>query len=377
MKAWELYQDLFENTQDAIFNLDFNGNFTAVNKKTEEITGYRREELIGKSVVTILPNRLHDRAISKIAELESGKLLGPFLIELKTKKGAKPVEITARLVKIRDKMIAIQCIARDATIRVEMERELKETRDLLDIILSNIDESILVVNRNYEISKIKIKNNNKEKGIIGKSCYEYLHNLANRCTQYPCPVERVFETGKPFSTTHVHFIEGQPHIVEIEAYPLYDSRGVVIKVIKVMRDVTIKRELERQARESKEFLDQVIENAYDIIFALDCEGKFKLINQAAEKITGYKREEWIGKPFSEIIASGYLSIALDKFKRALNGREVKPFEIEINSKDGKRIPLEINARPIRQDGKISSVVCIARDIAERKTEQKVEEYASQ
>ncbi|MEM2933556.1 MAG: PAS domain S-box protein [Methanocellales archaeon] len=377
-KSAELYIDLFENAYDAIFNLDLNGNFTAVNKKTEEITGYKREELIGKSVLLILPKQFHERAIDKIAEIESGKTLGPFFIELKSKNGVKKVEITARPVKIEDKIIAIQVIARDATARDKMERELKEARDLLQIILSTIDECIVVINRDYKISKIKT-NKTLDKEIIGKSCHEYLHNLANRCTQYLCPVEKVFETGKPFSTTHIHFdSESKPHIVEIEAYPLYDSSGVVMQVIKVIRDVSIKRELEQKTREAMEFLDQVIENAYDIIIVLDCEGKFKLINQAAEKITGYKREEWMGKPFAKIIAPEYLDITLDKFKKALNGREIKPFEIEILSKDSGRIALEVNARGMRQDGKISSVVCIARNIAEKKkTEQKLEEYASQ
>lgn len=315
--------------------------------------------------------------MDKIAEIESGKTLGPFLMELKSKNSVKKVEITARPVKIEDKIISIQVIARDATARDKMERELKEARDLLQIILSTIDEHILVINRDYKISKIK--SNKILKEIIGKSCHEYLHNLANRCTQYICPVEKVLETGKPFNTTHIHFdSEGKPHIVEIEAYPLYDSSGVIMQVIKVIRDVSIKRELEQKTREALEFLDQVIENAYDIIIVLDREGKFKLINQAAERITGYKREEWMGKPFAEIIAPEYLDITLDKFKKALNGREIKPFEIEILSKDSGRIALEVNARGVRRDGKIISVICIARDIAEKKkTEQRLKEYASQ
>ncbi len=363
----EFYFDLFENACDAIFNLDFNGNFTAVNKKTEEITGYGREELIGKSILHILPKKLHDRALDKIAEIESGKTLGPFVIELKSKNDVKTVEITARPVKIEDKITAIQCIARDATPRVKMEQELKEARDLLQIILSAVDECILVINRNYKISKINKPLRGNVEEIIGKSCHEYLHNSMNRCTHpYLCPVEKVFETGKPFSATHVHFSQGKPCVVEIEAYPLYDSSGVVMQVIKVIRDVSVKQKLEEETKEAKEFLHQVIENAYDIIIVLDSGGKFKLINQLWESITGYKREEWMGKPFTEILAPEYIDIALDKFKLALNGREIKAFEIEILGRDGRKIPLEVNARGLRQDGKISSVVCIARDISERR-----------
>jgi histidine kinase len=309
---------------------------------------------------------LHERALNKIAEIESGKTLGPYLIELKSKNGLKTVEITSRPIKINDKIIAIQCIARDATATVKMEQELREARDFLQTILKTVDECIIVINRNYRISKINKPLNSSIEEITGKACYEYLHKSARQCEHCICPVEKVFETGKSFSTVHVHFDnEGKPHAVEVEAHPLYDSSGVIMQVIKVIRDISLKRKLEQETKEAKAILNQVIENTYDIIIALDLEGKFKIINQAAEYITGYKREELMGKPFAKIIAPEYRDLALDKFNKAMNGREIKPFEIEIISKDNRRIALEVKARALRFDGKTSSLACIARDITER------------
>lgn len=54
-----LYQRLFERAPDAVIVVDSNGVIRKINEKTEELFGYRREELLGKPVELLIPDRYH------------------------------------------------------------------------------------------------------------------------------------------------------------------------------------------------------------------------------------------------------------------------------------------------------------------------------
>ncbi|MFQ6073524.1 MAG: cache domain-containing protein, partial [Methanosarcinales archaeon] len=58
-------------------------------------------------------------------------------------------------------------------------------------------------------------------------------------------------------------------------------------------------------KDTKDYLDYLIENAKDIIYTVDLKGNFNLLNKKAEEITGYRREELIGKHFTEVLAPEY------------------------------------------------------------------------
>lgn len=134
-------------------------------------------------------------------------------------------------------------------------------------------------------------------------------------------------------------------------------------------------------QDAKEFSDGLIENANDIIYVHDLEGRLTLINRAAEELTGYSREEMIGQPFTVILAPEYMEETLAKL-RAPRGAPILPYEAEIIARDGSRIPLEISMRPLEEEGRIVGAVGLARDIRERKaaeamTQRRTQELAAQ
>ncbi|MCX6743154.1 MAG: PAS domain-containing protein [Candidatus Parcubacteria bacterium] len=111
----------------------------------------------------------------------------------------------------------------------------------------------------------------------------------------------------------------------------------------------------------------MFEYAPDAIYITDQKGNFINGNKAAESLTRYKREELIGKSFlklkllspNEIIRAAKL-LALN-----LMGKSTGPDEFIINTKDGKKIPIEIRTFPLKTDGN-KQILGIARDITERK-----------
>jgi len=85
-------------------------------------------------------------------------------------------------------------------------------------------------------------------------------------------------------------------------------------------------------------------------------------------MSGYTAEEVIGKRFDEIglIAVKDLKTTLDKFRQSMSGAKNTPYEIEIISKSGDKLQVEVSSSPLVTDGRIAGEIVILRDVSERK-----------
>ncbi|NPE30151.1 transporter substrate-binding domain-containing protein [Methanococcoides sp. SA1] len=93
----------------------------------------------------------------------------------------------------------------------------------------------------------------------------------------------------------------------------------------------------------------------------------KFVNPTFGEITGYTKEEAIGVPLLDFISEDYKELVLDRYERRIKNDQTIPhrYELDFLSKDGKKIPVEINASYIEYDGKPADMAII-RDITERK-----------
>lgn len=126
-------------------------------------------------------------------------------------------------------------------------------------------------------------------------------------------------------------------------------------------------------RESELRYADLIEGAPDPIIILDRLGHVRSINPAAERVSGYQTKEIVGRYFAGIgaLMASSLPKALQEFAFSIVGKERPPFEVEIIKKNGGRLTMEANPRPIKRDGKTVAVQVIFRDVTERKRAEKV------
>lgn len=110
----------------------------------------------------------------------------------------------------------------------------------------------------------------------------------------------------------------------------------------------------------------IVDNANDAIYVINTKGEFEFINKKGLELIGYKEDEVIGKSFVPILAPESREITVENFKRRIRGESVPLYEISIISKDGKKIPLEVNAIPLRDGDEIVGELGIARDLSEKK-----------
>ena len=173
-------------------------------------------------------------------------------------------------------------------------------------------------------------------------------------------------TTTPF---HLEF-KIQPAIFQRPQF--YIPMAILLTILSVVITLSIIRskQQQEQVRKSEGMYRELFENANDIIYTHDFQGTFLSINKAGERISGYSREEIVGKNISEIVCPEYLPLARDMIAKKLRENVKTTYELEIISKQGRRIPLEVSTRIIWENGKPVAIQGVARDITERKVAEK-------
>ena len=123
---------------------------------------------------------------------------------------------------------------------------------------------------------------------------------------------------------------------------------------------------EQALQASEERYRELIENAGDIIYTHDLEGNFTWLNRAGERCIGSTREEILGTNIRQIVVPEDRDLLQQMTRLPLQDQDARTYELEMISKQGKRISLEIRPRIIFENGKAVAVQGIARDLTERK-----------
>jgi PAS domain S-box-containing protein len=125
--------------------------------------------------------------------------------------------------------------------------------------------------------------------------------------------------------------------------------------------------LNAQLVDSEERLQILFEQAPDGYYLSDLKGTLVDGNAAAERITGYKKGELIGKSLLKLklLSAGDVLRAASLLARNVLGQSTGPDEFILTRKDGAAVTVEISTRPVRI-GNRRVVLGITRDITERK-----------
>ena len=127
--------------------------------------------------------------------------------------------------------------------------------------------------------------------------------------------------------------------------------------------------LEEALRESAEPDRELFENSKDAMYVHNLSGIYTSVNRAAEELSGYSREEIIGQPFWKFVAPEYVKQARAYLCQKLEEVGETKYELEIIRKGGRRVPVEVTSRIIRDKGVPVGVQGAARDISERRRVQ--------
>ncbi len=192
---------------------------------------------------------------------------------------------------------------------------------------------------------------------VGKFCHQAYEDKDRMCDG--CPIALVFEDGDVHTAERRIENDRGGYFVEITASPLKDSAGEIIGGVEVVRDITERRKVE----EERARLAMAVEQSADAIVVTDRNGTILYVNPAFERITGYPREEAVGKN-PRILRSGKQDEA---FYRSLwetvSRGEVWAGHFINRKKDGSLYEEDATISPLRDaSGGIVNYISVKRDV---------------
>ncbi|MDX6568105.1 MAG: two-component system, cell cycle sensor histidine kinase and response regulator CckA, partial [Gaiellales bacterium] len=146
--------------------------------------------------------------------------------------------------------------------------------------------------------------------------------------------------------------------------PYRGADGTVLGTFGIAKDITERKRQEQELRAAREYAGRLIENSNAIVLVLDTDANILTFNRAAEEITGYRREEVIGRNWEMFVPRGRFAGTWEKFEQLIAQGSPEHFQNPIVTKSGERMILWQNTQMQDQDGQVVGSISFGIDVTE-------------
>ena len=346
------------------------GRLGRLNRAFEQLTGYSAAELRALDwTAALTPPEWREMERQKLDELNRTGQPVRYEKEYIRKDGSRvPIELQVNIARDAEgKLEYYYSFVTDITGR----KQAQQSRERLAEIVESSDDAIISKNLSGTIQSW----NAGAGRLFGYSAAE----IVGRSIDVLIPPERQVEEEmilqkiqrgervEHFETVRVRK-DGQQFDVSLTISPLKDARGVIIGSSKILRDITGRKRAEAAKLASEARYRSLFEGSLDAVFAVDATGRFFTVNPAAVRMSGYPAEELMAKTFAELCAPDCLAATQAAFMEGLAGQS-REMETALIRKDGRRVELLISGSPMRTNGQVQGVFCVASDVTARKQAQ--------
>jgi len=376
----EKYQDIFEQAPVGIITIDVNGVVTAVNAAVVSISGFSREEFVGKhfSKLDMLKS-----CIPELVKIHDSLLKGiipkPFEIKYCRKEGKVAFgEVYISLINEVGIVKGFQVIIIDISERRKAEKALKASEEKYRSLINGMNDTVWVIGfdgKFIDVNAAAVK-------VLGYSREELLsmkvtdidgslnsEEIGNLIKNIPADQIQVFET------THVTK-DGRKIPVEISSTIIsYQDKKAILSIA---RDITYRKRLELELKCSEEKYRKQFEETPDAIFLAEADtGIIVDCNHAATQLLGRDKSELIGKHQRILHPPQSIEDGFSRtFKQHREEKKMSVFEDQIITKNGEIRDVQISATIFDIAGK-RIMQGTFRDVTEQKRVKKALQEAEE
>ncbi len=375
---------IVDSSDDAIISKNLSGVIQSWNRAAERIFGYTREEAVGQSILLVIPPDLQHEEAYILERLRKGERISNFETTRRRKDGTL-VDISLTISPIRTNeghISGASKIARDITEQKAARARLEETQERLTVTLQSIGDAVLATDAEARVTFA----NSVAETLLGRSKHEMLgqplatiFTIVHEDTRQPIqsPVDDVLQNSKAASlANHTILVrpDGSELPIDDSAAPILNSRGQLLGVVLVFRDVTQRRSMHRLATQ----FSAIVASSDDAIISKNLSGIVLTWNRGAERIFGYSANDMIGQSITRIIPADRLTEEREILTRLARGEHIDHYETVRQKQDGTLCNISLTVSPIKDENeRIIGASKIARDITVQKLAKRTIEEAQE
>ena len=366
----ENFSAILDNMQDGYFRADGAGALVIVNPCAVQLAGCSSmDELLGRNMSELMSSE--DASTLMMELLQHGEVKGVELEVQRVDGGSVSVEFNARML-YGDKgdPVGFEGIARDIMKRKETEEALQEIEQRYRALYDN-PLHMLFIN---DLEGHFLDANEGSLNTVGYDADD-VTSLTFQEIVYPDDLSvaydvlmQVIATGSmPLTEIRVVTKSGGIAWLSVIMVPLKRD-GEIYALMGFAENITERRELMRELRETSEFLNGTIDTITDMVIVLDGNCLVTLVNPATEMISGYTAEELLGKsPLDMPMFPAEKQDELAQVFGLLESSGTASVETELVNKDGRVVPIIMSVAVRKEDvNTISGIVVVCKDISDMK-----------
>jgi diguanylate cyclase (GGDEF)-like protein/PAS domain S-box-containing protein len=378
----EIYRATFESAPVGIMHTAPDRRILHVNSKLCEILGYTREELLSMSLDSVVRKEVlgsdqpHFMRPMLEGRMQSFSSERPYV-----RKDGSTVWVNRTVSLVRDAdghPLYFIRIVQDVTERRRAEEAAARERALLRAVVDALPERIYVKDRDgrfllQNAANLAVRGIVNHDDIVGKTVHDiFPPDLAERLEAED---RAVMESGEPLLSREGRTFFGDAgrrggsvrwHLTS--KVPLKDAEGRVYGLVGVNRDITDRKRIEEELRESEETFRVTFSQANVGIALLSPEFDYLQANDNYCATLGYAREELIGKNIQDVNYPEDAAHSMRLRERVLAG-ELRTITLEkqLLRKDGSPVWVNLATSLVRTaDGAPKHFITVMQDISERK-----------
>jgi len=371
----ERYRNLIELAPDSIITVALSGIITSCNSAAVDLTGYSKEELVGKHFSKTGAIRVEDitKFTNRFEDLAKGRALEPFELMFYRKDGIiRWGEARVSLVKMGDKRLEVQTILRDITRRKEAEKALHESEAIYSALVRHAKVGVLIV----QDQAVKFANDASAKlfgftpdELTGMHIGELvtpeernklinLYNLRMSGEKVPSVIE-----------IKIRCKDSSIREVELSASMIqYQGQSAAMGIL---FDITERKQIETVLRESEQKYKELADSLPQVVFQADPQGNLTFVNQNAFTMFGYTSQDFEnGINAIQTVIREDRKRAQENMRNLMSGEQIESHEYTALRKDGTTFPISITSSPIIHNNTPVGIRGIIVDISELKRVEK-------